>query len=1062
MRLKCFTAVSYLLFVVGVYAVGSMLAPTSAVAREATGCEGEQLGASGASVEADGALCMGTLRLNLVSWGDKAHSVEAGPPGLVARDGQGARWQQRVGLEEWHKAQAGGVSQGWVVHKPLHTAQHELLLTLEAPGATARSLNEQSVVWEDGQGQPLLNYGGLVAWDQTGRLLDARMEARSGQLRIRVDVERAVWPVTVDPIATASIFSPTLQAEQQFSSAIAAHKDMLAVGAYGVDGGGRVYIFRPTAPGSAQWNLVQEINGRIDASDPEVNGFGGALDMDDEWLVVGSLATGVSIYQLQPNGSWVLFKHIKSTASFVTNGIYNSNLLKLGTHVKLINDYLFVTSIADVTDPSTGGIIVNSGIVAVYHRNTPSTNDWGRVNVIFDTVPAVNKNFGTSISGTGDWLFISSKRNDYVSIFKKSIGTPHAWVEDEKIQLPPTLTPRNSGTYVSSSDMSKNSLAIGIPNEGNIVSNRTIATNSVIGAVYYYELDELIQKWTYKQSIQPDTVAPYRSRFGASVKIEGKTLAIGTPYSAYTQPNVLYKNPVFIFKQARDGSWTEDFLTTSLRATKSLGTRVFLTDGVLYASDLDHNEPASSSVASVGAVHIRDFNTAPSVLPQQLRVMEGESGSLVLDVYDTEQEELEVTLVQGPMRGSFQLVDGVLDYTAEQGGRPYTESLTYKVSDGKLETMGSVSIEVVNVNDAPSATPQQLVTAEDTSLMVTLGGDDPDEGTQLTFEVVGQPSHGALMGQGATRTYIPSADFSGEDSFTFKVSDGMLESQEAQVRITITPVDDPPVFVEPLHEGVTRSEDGAPIELTFAAMDVDSQDLVWSATGLPTGASFENGRFVWTPAEAQQGMHSFDVKISDGNTEVKRTKQLVVVFNDVNMNGIPDVRERALVAGLDGDADEDGDGIRNADELGDPLSPNDTDRDGTLDVFDKDSDADGISDKVEAGDEDLQTPPVDSDNDGIPDFQQVDADGDGVGDGRDNCLRISNADQADRDENGIGDACDTQDSLDFQGSRSDDGGCSSAGLAPSPRGSGACALMLLWSMVALVRGRRQRAAPQSR
>ena len=50
MRLKCFTAVSYLLFVVGVYAVGSMLAPTSAVAREATSCEGEQLGASGASV----------------------------------------------------------------------------------------------------------------------------------------------------------------------------------------------------------------------------------------------------------------------------------------------------------------------------------------------------------------------------------------------------------------------------------------------------------------------------------------------------------------------------------------------------------------------------------------------------------------------------------------------------------------------------------------------------------------------------------------------------------------------------------------------------------------------------------------------------------------------------------------------------------------------------------------------------------------------------------------------------------------------------------------------------
>ena len=57
------------------------------------------------------------------------------------------------------------------------------------------------------------------------------------------------------------------------------------------------------------------------------------------------------------------------------------------------------------------------------------------------------------------------------------------------------------------------------------------------------------------------------------------------------------------------------------------------------------------------------------------------------------------------------------------------------------------------------------------------------------------------------------------------------------------------------------------------------------------------------------------------------------------------------------------------------------DQDGIIDALDLDSDGDEVPDRDEAGDEQLQTPPVDTDGDGIPDFRDLDSDNGGVEDG---------------------------------------------------------------------------------
>jgi len=133
---------------------------------------------------------------------------------------------------------------------------------------------------------------------------------------------------------------------------------------------------------------------------------------------------------------------------------------------------------------------------------------------------------------------------------------------------------------------------------------------------------------------------------------------------------------------------------------------------------------------------------------------------------------------------------GVFSWTPsdEQGPGEYTFDVC--VSDGALSDCETITVTVNAVNKPPVAEDMSVETMENQPVEIELLATDPD-GDPLTYEIVLEPEHGTLECEGLLCTYTPEAGWSGTDSFTFIANDGMLDSNEATVEITVHPL---PVF----------------------------------------------------------------------------------------------------------------------------------------------------------------------------------------------------------------------------------------------------------------------------
>ena len=225
--------------------------------------------------------------------------------------------------------------------------------------------------------------------------------------------------------------------------------------------------------------------------------------------------------------------------------------------------------------------------------------------------------------------------------------------------------------------------------------------------------------------------------------------------------------------------------------------------------------------------------------------------------------------------------DGSFVYTPDQDYNG-TDSFTYKASDGDLESeVATVTITINPVNDAPVAEDDAYTTDEDVMLNVPAPGvlendTDPDSPV-LTAVLVDTVSHGELvLNADGSFVYTPDQDYNGTDTFTYKASDGDLESEVATVTITINPVNDAPVLDEIPDFTIPELE---LFTFTATATDVDDTELIFSLIDPPAGAEIEpeTGVFTWTPAHEQIGEHEITLCVSDGELEDCQTFTITVI-----------------------------------------------------------------------------------------------------------------------------------------------------------------------------------------
>jgi adhesin/invasin len=115
-------------------------------------------------------------------------------------------------------------------------------------------------------------------------------------------------------------------------------------------------------------------------------------------------------------------------------------------------------------------------------------------------------------------------------------------------------------------------------------------------------------------------------------------------------------------------------------------------------------------------------------------------------------------------------------------------------------TSNTLNYDVASSNTAPVAQPDAFTVSEDATLTILADGvltdDDDADGDALTAQLVTGPAQDPSfsLGTDGSFVYSPSDDFNGGDSFTYRANDGQASSANATVTITVTAVNDDPVF----------------------------------------------------------------------------------------------------------------------------------------------------------------------------------------------------------------------------------------------------------------------------
>jgi hypothetical protein len=192
-------------------------------------------------------------------------------------------------------------------------------------------------------------------------------------------------------------------------------------------------------------------------------------------------------------------------------------------------------------------------------------------------------------------------------------------------------------------------------------------------------------------------------------------------------------------------------------------------------------------------------------------------------------------------------------------------------------------------NEAPQGQDDAYALQEDIVLAVTapgvLANDSDPEGNSLSAIVVQAPAHGQIYLQpDGSFTFTPDLDFNGPDSFTYRASDGDLETAEISVMMEISAVNDTPIAVSDVI--VTDEDHAVTIDAIANDLGLGDAPLSIQVIGEPSQGSLSVNpdlSLQYLPYSHANGLDAFTYEVTDADGE-KASAVVEVTINPIDDN----------------------------------------------------------------------------------------------------------------------------------------------------------------------------------
>lgn len=282
--------------------------------------------------------------------------------------------------------------------------------------------------------------------------------------------------------------------------------------------------------------------------------------------------------------------------------------------------------------------------------------------------------------------------------------------------------------------------------------------------------------------------------------------------------------PLMLTPLFNDIDLDSTILMISAVTTPTVGTvAISGTQQLMYTPTLNFNGidvftyTVSDEMALVGSatitISVTPVNDAPIITGSHtISVTMSEDStptpfSKTLQALDVDNDVLTWTISSAAIHGNAAISD-TISISAPTASIAYTPTLnftgvdtfTVQVTDGALTDTTSLTVTVEPVNDAPAPVTDTLVvlrhngsidilaTSSSISILNVLSNDFDAENDPLSVTAIGIPSNGGTVNidtLGNLTAYTPTSTFSGTESFTYTVSDGLLSANAVVVATVI-------------------------------------------------------------------------------------------------------------------------------------------------------------------------------------------------------------------------------------------------------------------------------------